>query len=237
MSNAYPKEPFSIKHWAEEDRPREKFIIKGKKALSDAELLAILLRSGSRYESALSLAQRLLHAVGGDLETLARLSPNEVVKLIPGRGLGPTKSLCVLAALELANRRQEQLPNAKPQILHSRDAYREIAPFIQDLDHEEFWVLYLNAASSVIARERISQGGINSTVVDLRLIFKKAVEWQAVSIVAAHNHPSGQLRPSQHDLDLTKKMSRSGELLGIELLDHLIISQGGFYSFKEHDLL
>jgi DNA repair protein RadC len=231
MPNPYPKDGFTIKQWAEEDRPREKMQSRGKKALSDAELLAILLRSGSQHETALSLAQRLLHAVQGDLNALNQLSWREMIKLVPGKGLGPTKALSILAALELGNRRHTQKKADRIYVKDSHAAYRILAPHLQDLKVEECWVLYLNSAHYLIAKECMSTGGINGTVVDPRVIFKKALEYQAVSIVVAHNHPSGQLQPSKADEHLTKKLRKSGDMLDIQLHDHLIIGGDGYYSF------
>ena len=224
----------SITEWAEEDRPREKLLNKGAQALSDADLLAILLRSGSREETAVSLAQRVLKACDNDLNELGRQTPAFLMRF---KGLGEAKALTVLAALELGRRRQLTDVKDRPQVRSSRDAYHAIFTTIADLPHEEFWVLMLNRANRIISRERVSIGGISGTVVDARIVFKRALDMLACSIVLCHNHPSGNLSPSQADINLTKKMKAAGQTLDIQVVDHLIISDKGYYSFADEGLL
>ncbi len=228
------KNKFPLTSWAEEDRPREKLILKGKQSLSDAELLAILLSTGNRAETAVGLAKRLLKLVDHNLNELGKTSLKEMKKL---NGIGEVKAITIAAALELGRRRQLSNAIEKKQIRSSRDAYNLLAPNIQDLGHEEFWILLLNRSNGVIAKERISMGGISGTVVDAKLIFKKALDVLACSIILCHNHPSGNLKPSQADIDITRKLKGAGENLEISVLDHLIISEMGFYSFADEGIL
>lgn len=232
---ADPKEKLSIKGWAEEDRPREKLLFKGKKQLTDAELLAIILGSGNRDESALGLAQRILHSYNGDLNELGRCS----IKELSGRfqGIGEAKAIGIIAALELGHRRQLLPLQKRPLISNSKDVYQALAPLLLDLSTEEFWILLLNQANRMIGREKISAGGISSTVVDARVIFKKALEYNAASLVLCHNHPSGSLRPSQADLDLTQRLRKAGLQLDILVQDHLIVSEAGYYSFADEGIM
>ena len=229
----YTQPKLVIKSWAEEDRPREKMLAKGKSSLSNAELLAILLGSGSREETAVGLAQRILQSVGNDLNELGKCSIADLVKHY--KGVGEAKAISIVAALELGRRRQLTGVQDKPQITSSRDAFNVIAPLLMDLHYEEFWILVLNRANRVIARQQISQGGVAGTVVDAKVVFRKALEAapQACSVVLCHNHPSGNLYPSQSDLELTKKLKSAGEILDMTVLDHLIISQSGYYSFAD----
>ncbi len=230
----YEPTKLNIKSWAEEDRPREKLLNKGAQALSDAELLAILLRSGSREETAVGLAQRVLHAADNNLNELGR---QPLAALTKFKGLGETKALTILAALELGRRRQLTDVKDRPQIRSSRDSYNAISTILADLPHEEFWILMLNRANRIISRERVSMGGVTGTVVDARIVFKRALDMLACSIVLCHNHPSGSLRPSQADIDLTKKMKAAGKTLDILVVDHLIISDEGYYSFADEGIL
>ncbi len=224
----------SIKTWAEEDRPREKLLLKGRQALSDAELLAILLGSGSREESAVGLARRILQAVELDLNELGKQS---IVDLQQFRGIGEAKAITVLAALELGRRRQLSPLRERPQIRSSKDAYVAIAGTLMDLPHEEFWILCLNRANRVLQREQISTGGTAGTVVDAKVVFRKALEARASSIILSHNHPSGNLHPSQADLELTRKLVAAGKQLDLPVLDHLIVAEGGYYSFADEGAL
>lgn len=233
MSN-YPEQKLSIKAWAEEDRPREKFSLRGRNSLSDAELLAILLSSGNRDESAVELAKRMLSAYAQDLNEFGKASLAELQKF---RGIGEAKAITIAAALELGRRRQLTDVRDRPQIITSRDAYNLVAPLLLDLPHEEFWMLLLNRNSRVIARERLSVGGITGTIVDARVVFKRAIEGNATAIVLFHNHPSGSFAPSQSDLDITRKLVRSGEALDISVLDHLIVGETGYYSFADEGQL
>ncbi len=230
----YSNHKLTIKNLAMEDRPREKLMLRGKKALTDAELLAILLGSGTKEENVLTLSQRILHSVEYDLNVLGRCSVRELMRF---KGIGTTKATLIAAALELGRRRQEANPGEKPQIRSSRDAYLCLAPALADLSHEEFWLLLLNRANVVIAKERISAGGVAGTVVDPKVVFRRALEHSACSIILSHNHPSGALRPSEADIGLTKKLTQAAESLDILVLDHLIVSESGYYSFADEGLL
>lgn len=237
--NAYrmedSKEFLGIKSWAEEDRPREKLLLKGKGALSDAELIAILLRTGVKGSSALDIAKKILHRVKDDLNELGKLSVSELKKM--EKGLGDTKVITIVAALELGRRRQSSEIREKPVIRTSSDSFDYIYPEIGDLPHEEFYVLYLNKSNKVITHKHISSGGITGTVADLKIMLKYAIELLASSIIAVHNHPSGNLKPSQADIDLTKKLKEAGKLIDIVLLDHLIIGEKNYYSFADETML
>ena len=230
----YSKNNFSIKSWAEEDRPREKMQLKGKHSLSDAELLAILMGSGNREESAVELGKKILHSVDGDLNQLGKKSIKELMVF---KGVGEAKAISIIAALELGRRRQLTDIKTRPQIKSSRSAYDLLAPLLVDLPHEEFWILLLNRGNKVLAREQVSIGGVTGTVVDAKIIFKKALEGNATSLILCHNHPSGTLRPSQADIDITKKLKAAGETLEIKVLDHLIISELGYYSFADEGMM
>ncbi len=220
----------TIKAWAEEDRPREKLLLRGKKNLSDAELMAIIIGSGSRDETALGLSQRILAKYENNLNELGRQTPTDLMQF---KGIGEAKAITIAAALELGRRRQLSNIKDRPQITSSRDAYNAIAPLIMDLPHEEFWILLLNRSNMVIGRERISRGGVSGTVVDAKLIFKSAMQSLAPAIILCHNHPSGNLRPSQADIDITRKLRKGGESLDVTVLDHLIVSERGYYSFAD----
>jgi DNA repair protein RadC len=230
-----PKEKLSIKSWAEEDRPREKLLLKGKKQLTDAELLAIILGSGNRDESALGLAKRILQAYAADLNELGRSSIRELTERF--NGVGEAKAISIIAALELGQRRKLLSLQNRPLISSSKEAYLALAPLLMDLDTEEFWILLLNQANRMIGREKISAGGLAITSVDSRVVFKKALECNATSIVLCHNHPSGNLRPSQADLELTQRMRKAGEQLEILVQDHLIVSEAGYYSFADEGII
>lgn len=234
MSSTYKEANFTIKSWAEEDRPREKLLSKGKSSLTDAELIAILIGSGSRNESAVSLSQRILKSVDNNLNDLGKSTLNELMKF---KGIGEAKAITIAAALELGRRRQLSDIKEKPQIKSSKDAYHVLAPLVMDLPHEEFWILLLNRANKVIGRERVSLGGVAGTVVDAKIIFRKGLESLASGIILCHNHPSGNLNPSRADLDITQKLKRAGETLEINILDHLIISENGYFSFADEGKL
>lgn len=220
----------AITSWAEADRPREKLLSKGKHNLSDAELLGILLGSGSREQTAVGLAQDILRSTGNDLNELGKRSIADFMKF---KGIGEAKAITIAAALELGRRRQLTDIRERPKITCSRDSYNVIAPILMDLPHEEFWILLLNRANKVIDRKQVSLGGTTGTVVDAKVVFKKAIEGQAIYLVLAHNHPSGNLFPSPQDLSLTKKLVEAGKLLSIRILDHLIIGDKGYYSFAD----
>ena len=224
----------SITAWAEEDRPREKMLQKGCQSLSDAELLAILLGSGTIGESAVSLAQRILASVQNNLHDLGKRS---IIEFQRFKGIGEAKAITIAAALELGRRRQLSDLRERPRISTSRDAFNVIAPLLTDLHHEEFWLLLMNKACEVFARERLSTGGASGTVADVKIAFKIALDARASAIIAVHNHPSGNLKPSDADMDLTKKLKEAGKILDLPLLDHLIVSERGYYSFADEGII
>jgi DNA repair protein RadC len=224
----------NILSWAEEDRPREKLMLKGRAALSDAELIAILIGSGTRELSAVDLSKLILHSVGNNLNELAKLSINDLMKF---KGVGDAKAISIAAALELGRRRKESDVVKKAKITSSGDAYQAMRPYLLDLSHEQFWILLLNRASEVIRPFQVSIGGVAGTVADPKIIFKSAIEHLASAIILVHNHPSGNLTPSQADLDLTKRVKEAGRLLDIPILDHLIFGDNGYYSFADKGIL
>ncbi len=224
----------SITAWAEEDRPREKMLLKGRHSLSDAELLAILLGSGSIGESAVSLAQRILGSVENDLHELGKRSIKDLQRF---KGVGEAKAITIAAALELGRRRQLTDVRTRPRISSSRDAFNVIASMLTDLYHEEFWLLMLNKACDVVGREKLSTGGSAGTVADVKMAFKLALDARASAIIAVHNHPSGNLKPSEADVELTRKMKEAGKILDLPLLDHLIVSERGYYSFADEGMI
>jgi DNA repair protein RadC len=223
-----------IKAWAEEDRPREKMMQKGRAALTDAELIAILLGSGSTNETAVELAQRILLHVNNDLNKLAQLTLNDLKKF---KGIGEAKAITIAAALELGRRRKDTVSEPLPIIKSSRMAYELMKPELLDLPVEQFWLILLSRSSRLIKKMKISEGGLSGTVVDPRLIFKEAIEALASSIILVHNHPSGNLNPSEADLSLTKKLVAAGRLLDILVNDHLIFTNNGYYSFADEGRL
>lgn len=224
----------AITAWAEEDRPREKMLLKGKNALSDAELLAILIGSGTVGQSAVELAQRILASVENNLHDLGKRSLAELQRF---KGIGEAKAITIAAALELGRRRQMSDLRERPRVGESRDAFNAVAPLLTDLHHEEFWLLLLNKANEVFARERLSTGGSAGTVVDVKLLFKTALDARAAAAIAIHNHPSGNLQPSQADIELTRRLRQAGTLLDLPLLDHLIVSERGYFSFADEGIL
>lgn len=227
-------EKLTIKSWALDDRPREKLLAKGKSTLSSAELIAILIGSGNRDESAVGLSKRILQSVNGNINELARLS---IEKLISFKGIGEAKAIAIITALELGKRRQLELALEKPKISSSKEVFHIMQPIIGDLGHEEFWVLFLNNSNKVIAKNQISKGGLTATVVDVRLLFKKAIELTAIGIIVCHNHPSGKLNPSLADKQITEKINAAGVTLDIKLLDHLIVTQNAYFSFADEGVL
>lgn len=233
MKNYQPS-VLGIKSWAEEDRPREKLLLKGKQNLTDAELLAIVLGSGSRNETAVGLAQRMMGSVENNLEKLSRLTLKELMTF---KGVGEAKAITLAAVMELGRRRQLTDVKEKPQLRSSKDAYNTIGPALIDLTHEEFWILLLNRANRIISKEQISKGGTAGTVVDAKIVFRIALEKQASSMILCHNHPSGNLRASQADLALTKKLVEAGKQLDIMVLDHLIVTQSGYLSFADEGMM
>lgn len=223
-----------INQWAEDDRPREKFLLKGKSALSDSELLAILIGSGSRNESAVQLCQRILASTNNNLNNLGKLS---VQQLIQFKGIGEAKAISIAAALELGRRRRSEEAEELTKITSAKAVFDVMQPIIGELPHEEFWVLYLNNSNKVIYKAQISKGGITGTVVDKRLVFKIALEQHATSIILTHNHPSGKLDASEADKQITKKMKEAGLCLDILVLDHIIITEKSYFSFADQSLI
>jgi len=220
----------AIKSWAKEERPREKLSKKGPRACSDAELLALLLGSGSQGQNVVQLAREILQSVNGNLAELSRLSLSDFTRF---KGIGPAKAITLSAAMELARRREVATFAIRPQIKSSTDVVKIIGPHLRDLRREEFWVLFLNQANKVVAKECISQGGISGTVVDSRIIFKKAIQHNVSAIVLAHNHPSANNNPSDADIKITRKAVKAGKLLDIRVLDHLIIAGDRHFSFAD----
>lgn len=227
-------QPNSIKNWAEDDRPREKLLLKGQRVLSDSELLAIIMGSGSRDESAVDLAKRILASVENNWNNLSRLSVKDLCKF---KGVGEAKAISIITALEIGRRRASQGLLEKPKINSSQDAFVLLQSIIGDLPVEEFWVLYLNQGNFVVRKEQISKGGINQTSVDLRIILKVALEEMATSLILAHNHPSRNLKPSQADINLTRKIKEAALSLDIEVFDHLIVTQKSYFSFADEGIL
>ena len=224
----------TIKAWAEEDRPREKLSQQGRRSLSDAELVAILIGSGNRNESAVELSKRILHGCNKDLNHLARLSVSELSRF---KGIGEAKAISIIAALELGRRRKESPSADRIQINTSIDVYQAIEAQFKDLNHEEFWILLLNRANKVTSRHLVSKGGQAGTIADPKIIFNIALENHAASVILAHNHPSGNLKPSNADLELTQKLRAAGQFLDIPVLDHLIITDQGFLSFADEGII
>ena len=224
----------NIKKWAAEDRPREKLILKGTSALSDTELIAILLGTGTASMSAVDVAKNILQNVGNNLDDLARLSVKDLTKI---KGIGEAKAITIVSALELGRRRKEASPQTRLKVSGSKDAYDFVKGDMMDLSHEEFWVLLLNRAHRIIKKQQISLGGVHGTVADPKIIFKLALEELASGIIVAHNHPSGNLTPSQQDIDLTKKLKEAGKLLEVQLLDHLIVAGKNYFSFADEGML
>jgi DNA repair protein RadC len=224
----------SIKFLAEDDRPREKFLLKGKNSLSDAELLAIIMGSGNREDSAVELGRKILDSVGNNWHNLSLLQISDLIKF---KGIGEAKAISIATALEIGRRRAAQEVPEKIQINSSADLFKVLQPFLGDLQTEEFWVVFLNQSNRILGKSRLSSGGINQSVVDVRILFKSAIENFATGIVIAHNHPSGNLKASQEDLKITKQISDGGKILNIQLLDHLIITQNSYLSFADENLL
>lgn len=225
---------FSIKQWAEDDKPREKLLNKGCQALSDAELLAILIGSGSRSESAVDLCKRILQHNQNNLSVLSRQT---IAQLITFKGIGEAKAITIVAALELGRRRRAEEARKVVAIHSSKSVFEYMQPLIGDLSHEEFWVLLLNNSNKIIGKIQLSKGGLTATVVDVRLLFKQVIEQLATAIVLVHNHPSGQLAPSEADRLITEKIKRAGEVLDVKLLDHVIVTEHTYYSFADEGII
>ena len=223
-----------MKQWKPLDRPREKLIHNGKISLSDAELLSILIGTGNRKESAVDLARRILGSFDNSLNRIARAPITELVKF---QGIGKVKALIIVTALELGRRRNGEFRDEKLKIVSSQSVYDLMQPLIGELNHEEFWILYLNGANRVQARVQLSKGGMTATLVDVRLVFKQAMEHGATSVILCHNHPSGNLTPSESDKILTRKIINGGKLLDIKVVDHVILTDRGHFSFVDEDLM
>ncbi|MGS0747679.1 RadC family protein [Halpernia sp. GG3] len=224
----------SIKLLAEDDRPREKFALKGKSSLSDSELLAIIMSSGNREESAVELARRILESVGNNWHNLSLLNLQDLMKF---KGIGEAKAISISAALEIGRRKSSQEVPEKVKIANSTDAFKVFHPLLADLTAEEFWVIFLNQNNRILGKSQLSTGGINFSLVDLRILFKLALEFSCSAIMIAHNHPSGNLKPSEADNTITKEIAEAGKILKIQLLDHLIITQSTYFSFADENLL
>jgi len=228
------EQKITIKAWAEEDRPREKLSVNGRRSLSDAELIAILIGSGNKDESAVELSKRILYSCNNDLNQLARLSIAELSRF---KGIAEAKAISIIAALELGRRRKETSSAKRTQVKDSIDVYESIVSCFKDLNHEEFWILVLNRANIITSKHLISKGGQSGTIADPKIIFNIALENHAASLILAHNHPSGNLKPSNADLELTRKLKSAGQFLDIPILDHLIITDTGFFSFADEGML
>lgn len=224
----------SIKMWAEDDRPREKMALKGRHTLSNAELLAILLGSGTREKSAVELSQEILSKCNNKLRNLSKQNVHE---LMTTKGIGHAKALTIIAAMELSRRRSDENEDELQKITGSSDVYRFFRPILSDLNHEEFHILLLTRSNGIIGAERISVGGISGTVVDGKIIFKKAMDRNAAAIIMIHNHPSGNIAPSEQDVRLTKRLLEFGKLIDLPVLDHLIFTDNGYFSFSDEGKL
>jgi DNA repair protein RadC len=226
--------PLNIKSWSPEDRPREKLLAKGTSALTDAELIAILIGSGTAKLSAVDVSKKVLQHVDNQLNELARLSVKELMKV---KGIGEAKAITIVAALELGRRRKELDPANKTKISSSAASFELLKGDLMDLSHEEFWVLLLNRANKLIKKKKVSEGGVSGTVADPKIIYKMALEELASGVIVAHNHPSGNLTASQSDIELTKKLKEAGKFLEIQLLDHIIVAGSKYLSFADEGLI
>lgn len=225
---------FSIKYWAEDDQPREKLMLKGKSALSDAELIAILIGSGSRNESAVELSKRILAGVDNNLNALGKQSLQQLMSF---KGIGEAKAITIAAAMELGRRRRDEEGIDLKKITSSRAVFEIMQPLIGELPHEEFWILYLNNSNKVTYKAQLSKGGITGTIVDVRLVFKLALEQNATGIILVHNHPSGTLQASEPDKQITRQLKMAGQSLSINVLDHVIVTEKDYFSFADAGIL
>jgi len=225
------KPKLNIKDWAEEDRPREKMLLKGVSALSDAELLGILISSGNKNETAVELAQRILHSASNNLNVLGKFEIKDLIKNF--NGIGEAKAITIVAALELGKRRKLSEVLVQPQITSSEDVYHLLHPVLADLKHEEVWVLLLNRANKVLKKIQVSKGGVAGTVVDVRMIMKEAIDSLASAVILSHNHPSGNAQPSGDDDQITKRLKEAGNIMDIRLLDHVIVCDHSYYSYMD----
>ena len=224
----------ALKTWAVEERPREKVMANGVQYLSDSELLAILMGSGTKNMTAVELARNVLRTVGNSLHELGRQSVGDLVKI---KGVGPAKAISVLAAMELGRRRSGLHQTEKIPVKSSKTVFSLFHPLLGDLEHEEFWLLMLNRANKVLGRFKVSQGGLSGTVIDTRIILKKALDNLSSSIIVCHNHPSGNNQPSDADVKITEKLKKAAEMLEIKLLDHIIIADKSYFSFADEGLI
>ena len=224
----------NIKEWAVEDRPREKLLKRGIGSISDAELIAILIGSGNSQETAVELSRRILEEVKNNLDELGKLNVDNLKEF---KGIGEAKAISIIAAMELGRRRNHTTALEMAKITGSNDVARYLRPLIGDLPHEEFWVLFLNRQNKILEKQQLSKGGITGTVIDVRLVLKMALEKHAISLIFAHNHPSGNLEASDADRKITRQLKDAAALMDIPLLDHLIITQGGYFSFADEGLL
>lgn len=225
---------FSIKNWSQDDRPREKLLHKGKSTLSDAELVAILIGSGSRDESAVALCKRILASSNNNLSQLGKLSINQLMTF---KGIGEAKAITIIAALELGRRRRGEDALKQEKITSSASAFELLQPILGDLPHEEFWIIYMNNSNKVIQKSQLSKGGITGTLVDVRLVLKTALEVGATGLLLAHNHPSGTLKPSTADKQITEKLKIAALSLDIKVLDHIIITETTYFSFADEGIM
>ncbi len=225
------KAKLNIKDWAEEDRPREKMLIKGVAALSDAELLGILISSGNKNETAVELAQRILHSANNNLNALGKFAIKDLISNF--NGIGEAKAITIVAAMELGKRRKLSEIIIQPQITSSQTVYQLLHPILSDLKHEEVWVLLLNKANKVLKKIQVSKGGISGTVVDVRMIMKEAIDTLASAMILCHNHPSGNANPSGDDDSITRRLKEAGQIMDIRLLDHIIICDHSYYSYLD----
>jgi len=225
---------FSIKNWSQDDRPREKLLHKGKSTLSDAELVAILIGSGSRDESAVALCKRVLASSNNNLNQLGKLSINQLMTF---KGIGEAKAITIIAALELGRRRRGEDALKQEKITSSASAFELLQPILGDLPHEEFWIIYMNNSNKVIQKSQLSKGGITGTLVDVRLVLKTALEVGATGLLLAHNHPSGTLKPSTADKQITEKLKKAALSLDIKVLDHIIITETTYFSFADEGIM
>lgn len=229
-----PAKSFSIKNWNQDDRPREKLLSKGVGALSDSELIALLISSGNKEESAVSLSQRILSSAKNNLHSLGKLAVTDLMKF---KGIGEAKAITITAALELGRRRNNEAGLKLRKITSSQSVFELLHPTLGELPHEEFWIVYLNNSNKVLQTGQLSKGGITGTLVDIRIVFKNALQLGAVAIILVHNHPSGTLKPSNADIAITKKFKAAGENLDIKVLDHIIIAESNYISFADENLL
>ena len=224
---------FPITNWSEDDKPREKLMLKGKSVLSDAELIAILIGSGSRSESAVDLSKRILASVDNNLNALGKLSLSQLMQF---KGIGEAKAISIIAALELGRRRRAEDAVELKKVTSSKIIFEIMQPIIGELPHEEFWIIYLNNSNKVIAKSQLSKGGITGTLVDVRIVFKTALEMGATALILCHNHPSGALMPSDADKHITRKLKLAGDSLEIKVLDHLIVTETSYFSFADEGI-